>query len=69
MPFEILNNQKEVVALSLVGGEAIRLRQGNYWLHFKIGSQIIEEKVEVTGHKTVTFWLKKVEDRWLLKKD
>ena len=69
MPFEILNDKKEVVARSLVDGEAIRLRLGNYWLRFKIGSQTIEEKVEVTGHKTVTFWLKKVEDRWLLKKD
>lgn len=69
MPFEILNPQKEVVARGLVGGEAIRLRQGNYWLRFKIGSQTIEEKVEVVGHKTITFWLKKEGDRWLLKRD
>jgi len=69
IPFEILNTQKEVVARGLAGGEAIRLRQGNYWLRFKIGSQTIEERVQITGSKTVAFWLKKEGNRWVLKKN
>ncbi len=66
MPYEVIDSRGKVIGRGLVGGEALRVREGSYRIRLKIGTQTLEEPVQVMGGETLSLYLKKKDGRWVL---
>jgi len=66
--FEILNEEGQVKAKGMVGGESIRLMEGSYILRLLVEPEPFERMITLEPGQKSTFILRKEKDEWALKK-
>ena len=64
--FQVLDGRGQVVARGVVGGEAVKLKEGSYTLRVLLAPRPIEVKVELKTGTAATYTLKKTGDKWTL---
>ncbi len=66
LEFVVLDSAGTEVGRGVVGGEAIKVKDGTYTVRVLLAPQPVEIKVTVKAGATEVRTLKKVEDRWTL---
>ncbi|MFZ2053837.1 MAG: prenyltransferase/squalene oxidase repeat-containing protein [Candidatus Aminicenantales bacterium] len=64
--FQVLDDKGHLMAKGMVGGEAIKLKEGTYILRILLAPQPLETKVTIKTGAAVTYTLKRVENKWTL---
>jgi len=66
--FEILNDRGEVIGKGFVGGEPVKVMEGDYTLRLLLAPKPIEQSVTIEPNQTLTLLLKKEQDKWIIKR-
>jgi hypothetical protein len=65
--FLVLDEKGQVVGKGMVGGEAVKLKEGTYTLRILLSPQPLETKMTIKTGAALTYTLRKVQDQWILK--
>jgi hypothetical protein len=66
LEYVVLDEKGKEAARGTVGGEEVKLKDGTYTLRVLLAPQPIEIKATIKSGATVTYTLKKVQDKWTL---
>jgi hypothetical protein len=66
--FEILDEEDQVKARGMVGGEPIRLMEGSYTLRLLVEPEPFEAKITVRSAQKTKVIFAKEKDKWVIKK-
>jgi hypothetical protein len=66
LEYVVMNEKGEEAGRGTVGGEPVKLKEGNYMLRVLLAPQPIEIKVTIKPGATETRTLKKAQDKWTL---
>ena len=64
--FQLLDDKGQLVAKGVVGGEAVKLKEGDYTLRVLLTPKPLELKVTVKAGGAATYTLKRAGDKWTL---
>jgi hypothetical protein len=63
----VLDEKGKEVAKGMVGGEAVKLKEGTYTLRIMLSPKPLETQMTVKSGVAMTYTLRKVQDQWTLK--
>jgi hypothetical protein len=63
----VLDEKGQVVAKGMVGGDAVKLKEGTYTIRVLLSPKPLETQVTVKTGAAMTYTLRKVQDQWTLK--
>ncbi len=63
----VLDERGQEVGRGIVGGEAVKLKEGTYTLRILLSLQPLEAKMTIKSGAALTYTLRKVQDQWILK--
>jgi hypothetical protein len=66
--FEILDDKGEAIGKGFVGGEPVKVMEGDYILRLLLAPEPLEQSVAIKPNQTLTLFLKIEQDRWIIKK-
>jgi hypothetical protein len=66
--FVLLDDQEEIKARGVVGGEPIQVLEGEYKLKLLLQPELLEIRIAITADTTAKLTLKKEEDKWTIHK-
>ena len=66
LEYVLLDEKGKEIGRGTVGGEEVKVKDGTYTLRVLLAPQPIEIKATIKSGATVTYTLKKVQDRWTL---
>jgi hypothetical protein len=66
LEFQVLDDRGQVVSKGVVGGEAVKLKEGTYILRILLSPVPLETKVTIKPGATEAYTLKRVGDKWTL---
>jgi hypothetical protein len=66
LEYVVLDDRGKEVGRGVVGGEEVKLKDGSYTLRVLLAPQPIEVKVTIKSGASVTYTLKKTQDKWTL---
>ncbi len=64
--FQVLDEKGQLTAKGVVGGEAVKLKEGSYILRILLAPKPLEVKVELKTGMAATYTLKRAGDKWTL---
>ncbi|MGB7295497.1 MAG: VWA domain-containing protein [Candidatus Aminicenantales bacterium] len=66
LEYVVLNEKGEEAGRGVVGGEAVKLKEGTYTVRVLLSPVPLETKVTIKSGATETYTLKKAQDKWTL---
>jgi len=64
--FQVLDDKGQLISKGVVGGEAVKLKEGSYTLRILLTPKPLEMKVTIKTGAALTYTLKRVGDKWTI---